>query len=88
MSPTSKADLTLLGSKADSSRPLDGRYYKSGDNLPWGINLPISFDYPVESQSINKAHLKFNEWAKSGGSLSKDWYKNVAGYRLSEFIYK
>jgi LruC domain-containing protein len=88
MPPTSKADLTLLGSKADSSQPLDARYYKSGDNLPWAINLPLPFDYPVESQPINKAHLRFNEWAKSGGSLSKDWYKNVSGYRLAEFIYK
>jgi len=88
MPPTSKADLTLLGSKADSSRPLEDRYYKSGDNLPWAINLPLTFDYPVESQPINKAHLRFNEWAKSGGSLSKDWYKNLSGYRLAEYIYK
>lgn len=88
MPPTSKADAALLGSKADSSRPLEGRYYKSGDNLPWAISLPLTFDYPVESQPINKAHLRFNEWAKSGGSLSKDWYKNVSGYRLAEFIYK
>ena len=88
MPPTSQADWSLLGTQADSSRPLDGRYYKSGDNLPWAISLPVPFDYPVESQPINKAHLKFNDWSKSGGALSKDWYKNSTGHRSVELIYK
>lgn len=88
MPPTSKANLNLLGSKADSSRPQEGRFYKSGDNLPWAIALPLEFNYPVEGQAINKAHLKFAEWAKSGGNLSKDWYKNSSGYRQVIYIYQ
>jgi LruC domain-containing protein len=88
MPPTTKANLTLLGSKADSSRPQEGRFYKSGDNLPWAINLPLEFNYPVEGQAINKAHLKFAEWAKSGGNISKDWYKNSSGYRQAIYIYQ
>jgi len=86
--PTSLANTSLLGSLADSSRPNEGRYYKSGNNMPWAINIALPFEYPQESRPINEAHTKFSTWAQSGGMTFKDWYKNVSGYRQSTLIYK
>ncbi len=86
--PTSLANTSLLGTAADSSRPNEGRYYKSGSNMPWAINIALPFDYPQESRPINEAHTKFSSWAQSGGLTFKDWYKNLNGYRQSSLIYK
>ncbi len=86
--PTSLANTLLLGTAADSSRPNEGRYYKSGSNMPWAINIALPFDYPQESRPINEAHTKFSSWAQSGGFTFKDWYKNLNGYRKSNLIYK
>lgn len=86
--PTDLANTKLLGSHADSSDPATGRYYKSGNNLPWAINLPVSFDYPFESRAINASHLMFADWAKSGGAMYKDWYKDLKGYRDPKNVYK
>ncbi len=86
--PTPKADISLLGTQHDKSNPGTGLYYKSYNNLPWAINLPESFDYPVEFKSIDQAHLMFKAWAESGGTQNKDWYKPNNGYRNDENIYK
>ncbi|MBS4062267.1 MAG: DUF4842 domain-containing protein, partial [Bacteroidetes bacterium] len=44
--------------------------------------------YPLEKQEILWAHLKFAEWAMSGGTLFPDWYKNLTGYRNNSLIYQ
>lgn len=88
MRPTSKADLSVLGTMADSSVPATGRYYKAGNNLPWAINLATTFDYPQENKPINEAYLKFGTWSQSAGTAYKDWYLSKAGYRDNNKIYK
>ncbi|MEM8893542.1 MAG: LruC domain-containing protein [Bacteroidota bacterium] len=87
-SPTSKANLSLLGTAHDKSNAGTSVYYKSYNNLPWAINLPESFDYPVEFTSIEKAHLMFKTWAESGDNEYKDWYTSHSGYRSVQKIYE
>jgi LruC domain-containing protein len=58
------------------------------ENLPWAINIYESFDYPIEKQDILWVHLKFAEWAMSGGVQFPDWYKNLQGYRNNSLIYQ
>ncbi|MBZ0242189.1 MAG: LruC domain-containing protein, partial [Bacteroidales bacterium] len=86
--PTALADLSLIGSGDDDSDATNNRYYKTQENLPWAINIVEKFAYPIEKTEIIKAHLKFAEWAESGGSLYPDWYKNESGYRDNTFIYQ
>ncbi len=86
--PTDLADLSLFGQWEDSSDPATGKYYVTANNLPWAINIYESFDYPREKQEVVWAHLKFAEWAMSGGVLFPDWYKNLSGYRNESFIYQ
>lgn len=86
--PTDLADLSLFGMWEDDSDPLTGKYYLTVNNLPWAINIYESFDYPKEKQEVIWAHLKFAEWATSGGILFPDWYKNLPGYRNNNLIYQ
>ncbi len=86
--PTDLADPNLFGSLHDNSNPSTGRFYVTSANLPWGINIYESFDYPIEKQEILDSYLKFDDWAESGGVLFSDWYKNLPGYRNEGLIYQ
>ena len=85
--PTSLADNSLFGTADDNSSPATGTWYKTTNNLPWAIEIPVSFDYPVEKTSIADAHLKFVNWAASAGNNYTDWYMNLPGYRDTMKIY-
>lgn len=86
--PTDLFNVSLLGTLDDDSDATSGRYFKTVTNLPWAISIYESFDYPIEKQEIVWAHLKFAEWAASGGVLFPNWYQNINGYRNSSFIYQ
>ncbi|OJJ16420.1 hypothetical protein BKI52_34605 [marine bacterium AO1-C] len=85
--PTDLADLTLLGTSQDKSKPNQAKYYRTRNNLPFALHIPVSFDYPLEKKAINSAFLKFVEWAQSEGSSFTDWYLNQTGYRDETKIY-
>ena len=79
--PTSLANNQFFGIEHDDSDLANGKYYKTRNNLPWGIETPTPFEYPVEKAQIISAHLKFADWAESGGTAYNDWYKDLSGYR-------
>ncbi len=85
--PTDLHDPAYFGTFADDSQPNINRYYLTKDNLPWGIHIPETFDYPVEKQLILGAYLHFAEWAQSNGVNYPDWYKDLPGYRNASVIY-
>lgn len=85
--PTDLADPTLFGTWEDDSDPLAGRYYKTENNLPWAIHIYETFDYPKEKKDIVQTHLKFADWASSGGILFPDWYQDNPGYRNTGNIF-
>ena len=85
--PTNLADESLFNTMEDDTQPAFGKYYKTVTNLPWAINIPVSFEYPIEKKDITSVYLKFAEWAESGGTLYQDWYMDEPGYRNSSLIY-
>lgn len=86
--PTDKANTQFFGQADDNSKPTQGRYYQTRENLPWGISFSEGFSYPIEGVSISSSYLHFNDWALSGGTSYTDWYTNTAaGYRASSNIY-
>lgn len=85
--PTDLADQSMFGMWDDASDASSGKYYVTANNLPWAIHIYESFDYPIEKQDITWVHLKFAQWAVSGGLLYPDWYKDLPGYRNSNLIY-
>ncbi len=86
--PTDLHDASYFGEWFDDSDPATGKYYQSEGNLPWAINIPVQFDYPIEKVDITNAYLNFGNWAESGGSLFPDWYKDLSGYRDASQIYQ
>jgi LruC domain-containing protein len=86
--PTDLADLSLFGTEDDASNLSQGKTYVTSNNLPWAIHIYEQFDYPIEKQDIVWVHLKFVEWAESGGVAFPDWYKNLPGYRNNALIYQ
>ena len=85
--PTDLADTSLFGTYNDDSDLSSGEYYVSNEYLPWAINIPVSFDYPAEKKSILDAHLLFDTWAHSNGTIDDDWYMDESGYRDNNYIY-
>lgn len=72
--PTALADASLFGTKDDDSTPSLGRYYKTENNLPWGLHLLETFSYAVEKVQVTQAYSHFAEWAITGGNNFIDWY--------------
>ena len=85
--PTDLADMSLFGTRDDNSDPGLGKYYVSDKYLPWGINLPVSFSYPIEKSPITQAYAMFDSWATSQGKVYADWYLPKSGYRDNSKIY-
>jgi len=85
--PTSLANPGYFGVFDDNSNPGIGRFYKTSTNLPWALNLPVTFDYPFEYTDITWAYNYFAAWAQSGGTQHTDWYKDLSGYRNADNIY-
>lgn len=85
--PTDLVNMDYFGSDDDDSNPNSDRWYVTPNNLPWAVEIPSSFDYPVESVDIVDAYLKFAEWAESSGAVYSDWYLNEPAYRNDENIY-
>ena len=86
--PTTLANQNLFGQADDNSIPSTNRYYKTSNNLPFALNIPDAFDYPVEKAQITNAHYRFKNWAESFGYSYTDWYKNITGYRNNGNVYK
>ncbi|MCX6277224.1 MAG: LruC domain-containing protein [Bacteroidetes bacterium] len=85
--PTQLANPVYFGSMNDASNPALGFYYRSATGLPWGLEIPVDFDYPIEKADILQAYLHFAEWAQSSGAVYMDWYMDKPGYRNPSFIY-
>lgn len=85
--PSDLADTSIFGQSADDTQPNNGKYYKTTENLPWAINFPSKFEYPIENASIDTAHLNFITWVLSDGLEYKNWYKNELSYRNNSNIY-
>lgn len=86
--PTTLADKSLFGTGDDNTILSIQKYYMSDKYLPWAINIPQKFDYPIEKQDITKTYLMFNPWAVSHGFNYMDWYTSKTGYRDDGKLYK
>ncbi len=79
---------SYFGTFHDNSVPASGRYYVTENNLPWAVEIPVSFDYPIEKADVLSTYLKFQTWATSSGESYTDWYLDEPGYRNVDNIYE
>lgn len=87
-SPTDLANESTFGTEDDMSILGTGSTYKTSQNHPWALHLPSTWNYPREQADISLTHLKFNDWASSGGTQFTDWMQPKGGYRHEPFIYQ
>jgi LruC domain-containing protein len=59
--PTALANPVWFGTANDGSDPSKGWYYRSTTALPWAMEVPVDFDYPIEYVDILQAHLHLAE---------------------------
>jgi LruC domain-containing protein len=86
--PTALADQSYFGKSFDKSDPKKDTYYLSREGKAWGLNIPGSFDYPIERSPIQSGYLTFDAWVKTGGRSYSDWYSNLSGYRDASKLWK
>ena len=79
--PTSLADVNVIGTVDDN------RNYKTKKNLPWALNIPVQFAYPIEKAAITSAYPNFGVWAESNGVSATSWYTTAVGNRVNGKIY-
>lgn len=80
--PTDLATTSLFGTSDDRTNTSTHYYYKTGNGLPWGLDVPdLAFVYPNEGVAINNGYNHFIDWAQSGGSSFLDWWDNINNYR-------
>ncbi len=85
--PTSLMYNTLLGTYEDASNSGEGKYFRTANNLPWGIDIPYSFDWMLEKEDILNGYNYFDDWAQSSGTEYTDWYLPNPGYRNEDVLY-
>jgi LruC domain-containing protein len=76
--PTDKVDSRYFKTGVDNTVPSLGKYYKTTNNLPWGIDFSETFNYPVEGKAINTVYTNFISWAQSNNTIYTNWYKDYA----------
>ena len=86
--PTSLVNTGLFGTADDDSDPASGKYYKTRNNHPWGIEIVQGFDYPEEKAPVYDAYTYFTEWAASAGTKYTDWFAPKAENRKGDKIYR
>lgn len=85
--PTALADNTLFGTVDDNTQIGQNRFYKTANNLPWAINIPVQFEYSKEKVEVLNAYYFFDDWCQSGGTAFQNWYQNNSGYRNNANVY-
>jgi len=85
--PTQLANPVYFGTMDDASMPESGYYFRSITGLPWAMEIPVNFEYPVEKADILQTYIHFAEWAQSSGTGFTDWYMDKPGYRVPANIY-
>lgn len=85
--PTDLADAAKFGTGDDATNLENAFLYKTAKGLPWGMNLPVTFIYPIEKVPIIEGYLKFQQWAVSGGYSFMDWFESIEGYRNNSKLY-
>jgi LruC domain-containing protein len=83
---TSLFDETLIGTAYDDTRPGQGKYFLTADNLPWVLEIPTEWEYPKEQVKITEAYPNFADFAK--GKSKEAWYTNERNNKVKSKLYQ
>lgn len=86
--PTSKMDMSLLGSGKDCSDISAGIYYRMKDMFCWALDFPrasaggAAWRYPQEKSPITKAYKNYRKWVINKTDLS--WFDSAISGNVDE----
>lgn len=86
--PTSKMDMSLLGSGEDCSEASAGVYYRMEDMFCWVLDFPrlsedeAAWRYPKEASSVVKAYKNYGNWVINKTDLS--WFDSTIPGNVDE----
>jgi LruC domain-containing protein len=70
--PSPRMNTVLYGTGDDDTDPSINKYFKSVNNLPWGLYIPTTWNYPLEEVDLIEAYSLFVEYAEENPTLV--WY--------------
>lgn len=73
--PTDLFDFGRFGRHDDTSNPDTQRFFKNANNLPWGIKIADTWNYPREYIDILWAYPDFETWVESSGLEATNWHQ-------------
>ena len=73
--PTDLFDATQFGRQDDTSNPETGRYFRSEENLPWGLKIYSEWRYPREYIDVIWAYPDYEAWVESSGEEATNWFE-------------
>jgi LruC domain-containing protein len=85
-------DVHMVGKPAFDDRPSilpveEGpESFTNEDGLPWIIEIPNDWQFPLENVRIGKAYKNFDAWVNSRGTQHSDWYLTSESELLSDPI--
>ncbi|WP_258097859.1 LruC domain-containing protein [Marinoscillum pacificum] len=83
---TSLFDESWIGQAADDTRPGEGKFFLTENNLPWVIEIPVSWEYPKEKVQISQAYPRFVDFVQ--GKSKSPWYTDESGNKVHKHLYK
>ncbi|MGK0637935.1 LruC domain-containing protein [Schleiferia thermophila] len=85
--PTDLANTTLFGTIDDNTGASGFLNYTSKTGLPWAIEIPDIWKYPIEKEDIVGVYQQFAPWAQSGGVQYPLWYVDNGNNVVTSKIY-
>ncbi|WP_281613929.1 LruC domain-containing protein [Flammeovirga sp. SubArs3] len=62
--------------------------FKTVENYPWAVHVPIRFDPPKENVDITNAYVNFSTFATTGGGSNRNWYTMQEGNRNTSNLHE
>jgi LruC domain-containing protein len=73
--PTDLFDSNKFGQFEDTSDAATGRYFRNAQNLPWGLKIDSSWQYPREYIDVVWAYPDYKNWVETNGLENTDWFE-------------
>ncbi|CAA0086996.1 Uncharacterised protein [Zhongshania aliphaticivorans] len=72
--PTEAFQDNFFGRGDDASEIGNGEYFVNQNGMPWALNIPTEWNYPLEYMDIKFAYPNFHSHVQSGGEDHQDWH--------------
>lgn len=73
--PTEKFNSNYYGLADDSSDPVNNRYFRNSNNLPWALEIAGPWQWPSERKPLLKAYPHFQTFVESQGAEKSHWFE-------------